>query len=111
MQKYKNLRRKCNVCTKNYITGKITKQCSPAVDEHCSKAPAVLVTADRGDWGSAERRGTVLATARSSGQRRSGVAVAGAPGRPAAGAGEDRRAGGTRTALEVWKLASERLKS
>ena len=36
MQKYKNLRHKCNVYTKNYITGKINEQCFVDGDEHCS---------------------------------------------------------------------------
>ena len=83
----------------------------PAVDEHCSGVPAVLVTANRGGWGSADRRSLVPAFVRSSGDRPELALLAGASGEQATGAGEDARTGESRAALGVWKLASERLKS
>ena len=80
---------------------------SPAVDEHCSRAPAVLVTADRGGWGGADRRSLVPAFVRSSGDCPELALLAGASGEQATGAGEDARTGELQRRLEGSDLASD----
>ena len=84
---------------------------SPAVDEHCSRSPAVLVTADRGGWRGADRRSLVPAIVRSSGKYPELALLAGASWR--SGDRRRRRKGDRRDAggaggLETWFWLAEK---
>ena len=97
--------------TSKLYKGKINEQWLVDGDEHCSRSPAVLVTADRGGWGGADRRSLVPAFVRSSGNCPELALLAGACGEQATGAGEDEKIGELLERLECAEAASDRWRS
>ena len=83
----------------------------PAVGRHCSQDRRSSTPSAQGARRHAGGRRGLSATVRSRGGSRSGVPVAGAPGRQVTGAGDEGRTGETQLELEGREAGSDRRRS